>query len=197
MSNPIVATEYAQYFRNGIDFDTYCENFRLEDQAGTSPYAEYLKLNLHRLNRITRQLTLTDDWDELLQKLPPQNWIIISEHWCGDAAQLVPVIAHLAKHATNIQLKLCYRDENLPLMDAHLTGNSRSIPKLLILDSAFNLLTTWGPRPQEAQALVEKLKAANTPFEALAEALHDWYAKDKQAATLSELHQLLAPFTAL
>lgn len=191
MANPIDAAAYAQYFLEGVDFDTYCDNFKKEDQAGTSQYAEYLKLNLHRLNRINRNLTLSETWKALLNRLPEQHWIVISEHWCGDAAQIVPVIAQLAQHAANVKLSICYRDQNLPLMDAHLTGTSRSIPKLIVLDAQFQLLDSWGPRPAAAQTLVENLKANNTPFEALAEALHDWYAKDHQASTLQELQQLL------
>ncbi len=191
MANQMDATEYAHYFQKGVDFDTYCDNFRQEDLAGTSPYAEYLRLNLQRQNRILRQLILSEDWKSALSKLPNQNWLVISEHWCGDAAQIVPVIAYLAANASNLSLKICYRDQNLPLMDAHLTGTNRSIPKLLILDEGYNLIESWGPRPKAAQQLVEQLKANNTPFEALAEALHDWYAKDHQASTLAELRLLL------
>lgn len=135
MAIPIDTAAYAQYFQEGVDYETYCVNFSEEDQAGTSQYAEYLKLNLHRLNRINRNLSLSETWISLLNQLPEQHWIVISEHWCGDAAQIVPVIAHLARQTSTVKLKICYRDQNLPLMDAHLTGTSRSIPKLIILDA--------------------------------------------------------------
>ena len=43
-------------------------------------------------------------------------------------AQNLPVVAKLAEHNPNIDLRIILRDENLDLMDEHLTDGGRSIP---------------------------------------------------------------------
>lgn len=42
---------------------------------------------------------------------------MLTEGWCGDAAQNLPVINKIAEENPNINLKLVLRDENLELMD--------------------------------------------------------------------------------
>jgi len=89
----------------------------------------------------------------------PVKWLLITEHWCGDASQINPIIKHVAEASNgNIELKLVYRDQHEELIDAHLTdGRSRSIPILLQLDSNYNYLSSYGPRPDDAQVLVKSI----------------------------------------
>src|SRR6266513_828 len=54
--------------------------------------------------------------------------LVLSEDWCGDAVNIVPVVARLAERAANLDVRLLARDENPDIMDAHLTGAARSIP---------------------------------------------------------------------
>jgi len=86
-------------------------------------------------------------------------------------------------------LKLIYRDVNEDLIDAHLTdGRSRSIPIIIQLDEDFNLLSTYGPRPEEAQKLVKSLLSKG---EAYSIPLHTWYAKDKQQSLQDDLIEFI------
>ncbi|MCK6610413.1 MAG: thioredoxin family protein [Bacteroidia bacterium] len=188
------AIDYGFYLAKGIDFSSYKENFEKElNGSDENPYKQYLPMNWQRLSRIERTIQLNADLlAAIAAKAGKQNWLVISEHWCGDAAQIVPVLAALAQaSAGKINLKLVYRDQNLELMDAHLTNGGRSIPKLLILNESNELQSTWGPRPVEAQDLVVQLK--NNPETAAnyAEELHKWYAYDKQVKIQEELLKLM------
>jgi len=151
----------------------------------------YTRLNLARARRWNARMQLLP---ELLSGLPirsPQTWLVLTEYWCGDAAQCCPAMVHLAARTPGLQVRFVFRDEHPELMDLHLTRDARSIPKLLAIDDASGTeLFTWGPRPAAAQALVDRFLAApkevrNT--DAMKEALHAWYAKDGCAAVQREL----------
>src|SRR6185436_12705370 len=53
--------------------------------------------------------------------------LVLTEDWCGDAVNTLPVLAAISNRARNLDLRILSRDANLELMDAHLTGRSRSI----------------------------------------------------------------------
>jgi hypothetical protein len=73
--------------------------------------------------------------------------LVISEDWCGDASNTVPVIAKLADVAPGVELRVVKRDEHPELMDRHLTAGARSIPLIVVLDRDFRPVGQWGPRP--------------------------------------------------
>lgn len=155
----------------------------------------YTKMNIHRMKRLDKRTKLNDDLVERLATVErPMTWLILTEAWCGDAAQIVPVIHKMADYSENIEIKLILRDEHLEVMDQFLTnGKSRSIPKLICLDAeTLDVLGDWGPRPQDAQVLYDSLR--NTPgiaYQDVAERLHKWYADDKTQSTQNEILPLL------
>lgn len=154
----------------------------------------YTKMNVQRMNRVDKTAVLSEKILETLKGIKGKyHFLVITEGWCGDAAQIVPVINKIVEQAPDhFKLKLTLRDKNLPLIDAHLTNGGRSIPVLLILDEAGNLLLPkWGPRPAVLQGLLAQWKAEGVEMPELAEKLHGWYAKDKTAATQQELNELL------
>lgn len=154
----------------------------------------YTKMNVQRMNRVDKTTVLGEELLLTLQKIGGKyRFLVIIEGWCGDAAQIVPVINKIASAApTKFDLKLVLRDKNLPLIDAHLTNGGRAIPVLLILDEAGNLvLPKWGPRPVAIQNLMIEWKKEGLEMPELAEKLHGWYAKDKTVATQQELNELL------
>ena len=122
------------------------------------------------------------------------HWLIITEGWCGDAAQLVPVFEAVAA-ASQGHLTTSYvlRDEHLDLIDQYLTNGGRAIPKLLVLDPDTRAVRThWGPRPTPARELVQRLKAEGMPHDDFIRELHTWYAHDRTQTTQTELLALLA-----
>src|SRR6476620_5284051 len=87
-------------------------------------------------------------------------WLIITEGWCGDAAQNIPVIEKIASESGNIETRYILRDENPELIDQFLTEGARSIPKLIAIDrNSGDVLGTWGPRPKTAQKLFSEQRS--------------------------------------
>lgn len=154
---------------------------------------DYTRLNVARMNRVVKQCVIGEALSDAIQQIQePQNWVVITEGWCGDAAQLVPLFHKMAELNNNIQLTMVLRDENLWLMDQFLTnGKSRSIPKLIALNANSEVLWHWGPRPIAAQELINELSSNATDMELLKEKLHGWYAKDRTNSAQQELLELL------
>ena len=142
-------------------------------------YLNYTKLNRSRMHRWDQQLVLSEDLvTQLKQVSEPQHWIIISEPWCGDAAHIVPFLVRMAEQNEKIRYDIQLRDSEPHLIESYLTNGTKSIPKLIVRDKLGNDLFVWGPRPKEAQQLVDTLKAENTDFEATKVALQHWYNHD-------------------
>lgn len=159
----------------------------------------YTDLNDKRMKRLDKTVKLTDETLATLADLKtPLIWLVLTEGWCGDAAQTVPIMAKMAAETPNIDLRLILRDENLEIMDEFLTNGGRSIPKLIVLNKAtLEILGSWGPRPVAAQELFWKAK--NSPdfnYPDVQKALQLWYAKDKTLSTQQELMELVVRLTA-
>ncbi|WP_018613681.1 thioredoxin family protein [Segetibacter koreensis] len=151
---------------------------------------EYARLNVARMKRVDKTIEIIPDLQKAISAIKSgQTWVVITEGWCGDTAQIVPVFYALSKLNDKINLQLVLRDENTELMDQYLTnGKSRSIPKLIVtrtenLEEIFN----WGPRPERLQKQFYKLREQNLPYKEITEKLHSWYSKDKTITTQKEL----------
>ncbi|MEE4001658.1 thioredoxin family protein [Tenacibaculum sp. FZY0031] len=153
----------------------------------------YSKLNDRRMKRLDKTLQLTE---ETLAKIKdvkePQTWLVLTEGWCGDAAQNLPVINKVAEENPNINLKLVLRDENLELMDEFLTNGGRSIPKLIALNKENEVINTWGPRPTIATKMVVDYKEKHGSLDAdFKTDLQVWYNKNKGENTQEDLVSML------
>jgi len=156
---------------------------------------DYTKMNVQRMKRLDKQVELSESLQEELEALDRKRiWLVLTEAWCGDAAQNVPVIAKMAEQTDNIDLKFILRDENLEIMDEYLTNGGRSIPKLVCLDAeTLDELGSWGPRPVEAQQkAMQWKKDESISKEEWAEKLHKWYASDKTEQLQDEFEELIA-----
>jgi hypothetical protein len=153
----------------------------------------YSELNEVRMKRLEKTQKLDGELEKMLQNLKSkQTWLVISEGWCGDAAQILPIIKLMSEASEKIELKIVLRDENDALMNQFLTNGSKSIPKLLILDEAFNLINHWGPRPEGAKNLIIEYKAnRGIVDEAGKMALQKWYLDDKGISTMKEIVAIL------
>ena len=141
----------------------------------------YSLLNDKRMKRLDKTIKLSDDVIASIKDIKtPQTWLVLTEGWCGDAAQNLPIINKLAEENPNINLQLILRDENLDLMDEFLTNGGRSIPKLIALDDKKNVLATWGPRPTTAAKMVIDYKTKHGGLDAeFKKDLQVWYNKNK------------------
>ncbi|MBC8083769.1 MAG: thioredoxin family protein [Hymenobacter sp.] len=155
---------------------------------------EYTHLNVQRMQRIDKTVRVLPALQAAVAGLR-QDYIglIITEGWCGDAAQIVPVLEAVAQlSGGQLMTRYLLRDDNLDLMDQYLTNGTRSIPKLVLLRAAtLTEVVHWGPRPAVAQALLLELKAQGATHEEYAEKIHAWYAHDKTQAVQQELLTLV------
>lgn len=185
--NELIYEEYFEILKSKselIDLSVYPE----EEQEHLS----LAKINFHRVNRIHKTFYAGNELKEVIEKIKdPQHWMVISEDWCGDSAQILPYIYEIAKLSTNISLRILPRDKNLDIIDLYLTNGTRSIPKFIVFDNSGNELFQWGPRPKAAVDLITKLKAEGKTKEEFLEQLHLWYGRNRGAEIQRELIDLI------
>lgn len=190
----LIKADYKNYLEKGISYNQYkqqmAEDLALNEDMKTK---EYINLNQRRMHRVEKTYLPSAEIITQVKNLKHKTyWLILTEHWCGDASQTLPALNAIAELSDGkIEMKLVYRDKSDELMNEYLTNGTRSIPKLVQLDEHFNLTGIWGPRPTIAQKLVKELKANPATASTYANDLHLWYAKDKQQSLEKEVAQLL------
>ncbi len=189
----------------GLDFAGYV---RLIERDLQTPLTEEMDetrrsrlsrapLNYRRTTRVLRTCEIPGGvQDHLATILSPQLWMVLSEPWCGDSAQSLPIIAKLASYCPLITLRIMLRDENPDIMDLYTTGGTRSIPKLVAFDEQGNELFRWGPRPKGAQDEFVRARKEGLDRARALERVHLWYAKDGGRAVQEEVTTLLMSLTA-
>jgi len=159
-------------------------------------YIHYTKINLQRMHRLEKT-TVIDQSLKLALSKKTNTYVLlaITEGWCGDAAQNLPVFHALENELKNVELKLVLRDEHLELMDQYLTNGSRSIPKIICVDKAtLKELFVWGPRPAALQEIVLQLKKENMSHEEKGLVTQNWYNADKTKSLQAEILNLVRSF---
>ena len=110
-------------------------------------YLESVEKNQELWHGIYERVSISPEILEEARRIPG-TWhlLALSEDWCGDAVNLLPVLARLTEEVAGLDLRVLSRDQNPDLMDAHLTdGKSRSIPVVLLLDEDYVERGWWGP----------------------------------------------------
>ncbi len=182
----------------GLSYEDYRNRLkeRIANPDGDS-YSEqmmgYTQLNDKRMDRLDQTVEIQKDLAQRLRdKSTPETWLVLTEGWCGDAAQNIPILAEAAGLAPSIQLKLIYRDEHPEIMDAFLTNGGKAIPKLIRLDEELNVIGTWGPRPAPAQQMIIDHKAnPGSSMKEVYKRMQVWYRDDKTRTLQKELADML------
>lgn len=155
----------------------------------------YSELNETRMNRLEKTIVIADENVQKLLRLKKEYiWLVVSEGWCGDAAQILPVIYKMAQLSEKINLKIVFRDENEEFMNLFLTNGTKSIPKLIILDkNTLEVLGDFGPRPNGATQLISDYKKQYGLIDEKAKTdLQLWYLHDKGLSTQNEIVEIIA-----
>lgn len=187
------------YWEKGISYSAYrgmidrlLANGKVTGHTQSEAMQRYTELNIARMNKWDKHFTVSEEVALLLSRVRPQNWLVISEGWCGDAAHVLPVLEKMAQASQAIDLRIVLRDENPALIDQYLTNGGKSIPKLIRIDaSSGGELSNWGPRPQAAQNLMLSLKAAGTEKSEISKDLQIWYARDRGKSIEKEIAAIL------
>lgn len=159
--------------------------------------AHYAELNETRMNRLEKTITLTDAVIQTLQNSSKNViWLVLAESWCGDAAQILPVLNKMSEASNSIQLNIVLRDDHDALMQLFLTNGAKSIPKLIILDAqTLNVVADWGPRPLGAKQLIEEYKASHGVVDETGKIeLQKWYLHDKGISIQQEISEIMRQF---
>jgi thiol-disulfide isomerase/thioredoxin len=160
----------------------------------TEERIRYSALNETRMNRLDKTIKITDQNTSILKSLKNKYiWLVISEGWCADSAQIIPVINQMAAQTNNIELKIVLRDENDALMNHFLTNNTKAIPKLIIINKETGMvLNQWGPRPFGAVEFMKNYKEKFGFIDETAKAdLQLWYLHDKGLSTQNEIIDMM------
>lgn len=190
----LTKVDYKNYLQKGISYGQYKQQMTEDLALNTDmKIKEYINLNLRRMHRVEKTYIPSAEINKQVKGLKHKTyWLVLTEHWCGDASQSLPALQAIAElSGGKIELKLVYRDRNDELMNAYLTNGTRSIPKLVQLDEHLNVTGIWGPRPSVSQKLVKELKANPATAATYGNELHRWYAKDKQQSLEKEAAQLI------
>ncbi len=188
------------YIEKSITFPEYLkliDDLLLEGKTTGKNQSEamfgYGKLNRQRMKRLEKTVELNDSLKEKARSVRAKwIWLVLTEGWCGDAAQNIPIIEKIAAQSANIETRYLLRDENLELMDKYLSYNARSIPKLICLDAeTFAEIGTWGPRPQTAMDYYFEMKHQGMEKPQMMENMQRWYLTDENQSIQSEFENLL------
>jgi len=182
-----------------MNFQTYLNYFEdiLSQENPTHPYDNpdyfnYTKLNWSRMNRWLKHGVLTTEIKEAVSRITtPQNWMIITEPWCGDASHVVPFLQMISSLNPLIKVDYELRDQEPFHINDYLTNGGKAIPKLIIRDEKGEDLATWGPRPVDCQVLYSRLTAEKADFETVKIALQKWYNENQGKDILDEILQIL------
>lgn len=183
---------------NYLDYRQLVEDLLRENKSTGSEQSEdltnYSKLNVSRMNRLDKTLRLRENVVDRLKNLKRRYIVLVlSEGWCGDAAQTVPVLNKMAEASEHLDLKIVLRDDNESLMNQYLTNGGKSIPKAIIIDAeSGEEVAHWGPRPAQATQLVTELKNKYGGITSeVKEGLQKWYNEDRGYAAQEEILALL------
>lgn len=187
--------------KKAVSYSTYrtlIKDLLIEGKSTGNEQSEdllnYSTLNDKRMDRLDKTLKISEETTNALNKLKDNfSLLVLAEGWCGDAAQIIPVLNKIANITSKIELKIVGRDENEALMNEFLTNGGKAIPKVILVNSKNEVLNSWGPRPSIATSMVNDYKAANGGLDAeFKKDLQMWYNKDKGNNTQQDIVALLA-----
>lgn len=186
--------------QKGITYEEYRSlvSRLLEEGKSTGPQQtesllNYSTLNDRRMKRLDKTIRLSEETIASVKDVKePVTWLVLTEGWCGDAAQTLPIINKMANESDQIDLKIVLRDENEELMNQFLTNGGKSIPKLIALNKDHEVIDSWGPRPSIPTQMVEDYKKEHGQLDAdFKKDLQVWYNKDKGKNTQEDMLKLL------
>ena len=196
--------EKTQIIRNSllkaVSYETYrnlIDKYEAEGKSSGKEQTEelvyYTALNQKRYKRLDKTIEIPEEKAQFFINYPKSVCLlVITESWCGDAAQIVPVVHKIAELNPKITMKLVFRDENEELMNLFLTNGGKAIPIVVFLDLEDKVLAHWGSRPSVAAKMVEEEKAKNGKLSPeFKEELQKWYNQDKGQSILADLTELL------
>lgn len=159
----------------------------------TEAKADFTRLNRQRSSRVERTVEIGERLRSVVRGIErPMTWLVVSEAWCGDGAQSVPVVEKIAAENDKIETRYLLRDENLGLLEELQGKLDLAIPKVIAIDtSTSEVLGIWGSRPAAAQQLFAKLKAEGVEKDMILEEMQRWHNTDRGQSLQREFEKLV------
>jgi hypothetical protein len=109
---------------------------------------------------IARTRVMPGDWAAFGQE--PLAILVITEDWCPDSVQFVPMVIALAQRIPTVEVRILRRSEHQDLADRYRRPDgSQAIPTFVVLDADLQELGYLIERPQRAD---EELREALATF---------------------------------
>lgn len=190
-----------EFIESGISFREYVQltddllkQNRTTGEGHPDSYIEYTKLNQARIRRLEKTIVISDKLVEKVKSITDKTYlVVITEAWCGDAAQNIPVFAKLVEINHNLIIKIFLRDEHEDLINGYLTNVvSKSIPIIISVNAeTMKENWVWGPRPLPAQKMHNDHKANPVlDDKEMKRNIQLWYNEDKTLTLQNEILQL-------
>lgn len=127
---------------------------RFEQGMSYDAYKARMTRNRERLEANEATVVLNAEDEAFFAGLPQQiHVLVITEDWCGDAMNNIPVLVCLARAGDRLDLRFVLRDQNPDLMARYLKdGQHHSIPVFVFFDANFRELGHWIERPAAISA---------------------------------------------
>lgn len=98
--------------------------------------------------------------------------LVLTEDFCGDSAQLIPVAGRLARELENVEIRILHRDQHLELADGYRRKDGyQAIPVFIMLDADGGERGSLIERPERAtQAMTTETRrfaAANAELDGI------------------------------
>jgi hypothetical protein len=181
-----------------MNWSTYFSYFEsiVKGESKPEPYNDadffnYTKLNLTRTKRWLKKGELNPELKDRIEQISEkQNWVLITEPWCGDAAHSVPFIYLLSELNPNITLNIQLRDTDSEI-DNYLTDGNKSIPILIIRDEKGEDLAVWNSRPKKCQEYFLNMKREEMPIVEIKTRIQEWYNHDAGFEIQNEILEIV------
>ncbi|MGV0996917.1 thioredoxin family protein [Empedobacter falsenii] len=187
-----------EYINKGLSYEDYIT--RVEDDLENEienddpkEYVQYYALGLQRMNRIFKTFSLNPAQETRVKSTSNNlKLLVITEGWCGDASQILPVVEKLA-NALNVPTHYVLRDENLELMEKYKTNGAASIPIIIGVNEENEEAFRFGPRPQAGMEMLARFKSNPDTYSAddFHEDLQKYYNNNKGEDIVNEILDLI------
>ena len=187
-----------EYINKGLSYEDYIT--RVEDDLENEienddpkEYVQYYALGLQRMNRIFKTFKLNPAQETRVKSTANNlKLLVITEGWCGDASQILPVVEKLA-NALNVSTHYVLRDENMELMEKYKTNGAASIPIIIGVNEENEEAFRFGPRPQAGMEMLSRFKSNPDTYSAddFHEDLQKYYNNNKGEDIVNEILDLI------
>ena len=166
----------AERFATGLAFQDFV--------ASAQKYQELWTIGAHRA------AVPPDVLDRFSTISTPLRFVALHADWCLDAIGVVPYLAKLTESNPLIELRNFVRDDNLDLMNSHLTNGTQSIPVIIAYNPDWTERGWWGPLPRELWDWYMET-GRNIPKPEKYHYKRQWFARDRGVTSMREIAEMV------